>query len=111
MEKYNEIKAILTAVFAGISAKMGWFGWLIVIYGLSMAMDYATGSALAVKQRRWSSYAAREGLWHKLGSIVENVGEMGAPVPGFLRRAIAALQDAAEQTGDQLTVDREEKEK
>ena len=158
MEKYNEIKAVLTAVFAGISAKMGWFGWLIVIYGLSMAMDYATGSALAVKQRRWSSYAAREGLWHKLGSIVavaataladwvlalmlanlpgislpftytvllcplvtvwyiitelgsivENVGEMGAPVPGFLRRAIAALQDAAEQTGDQLTVDREEK--
>lgn len=152
MERYNEIKAMVTAIFAGISAKMGWFGWLIVIYGLSMAIDYATGSALAVKRHGWSSKTAREGLWHKLGSIVaviaaaladwvlalmlanlpgvslpftysvllcplvmvwyiitelgsivENVGEMGAPVPAFLRRAIAALQDAAQQAGDKLT--------
>ena len=152
MENIHEVKAALTAVFAGISAKMGWFGWLAVIYGLSMAIDYATGSALAGKQREWSSEKAREGLWHKLGSIVaviaaaladwvialmlanlpgvslpftytvllcpvvmiwyiitelgsivENVGKMGAPVPAFLRRAIAALQDAAEQAGDKIS--------
>lgn len=150
MEKLNEMKALLAAIFAGISAKMGWFGWLAVIYGLSMAVDYATGSALAMKKHKWSSEKAREGLWHKLGSIVaviaaaladwlialtlanlpgvslpftytallcpvvmiwyiitelgsvvENVGEMGAPVPAFLRRALAVLQDAAEQVGDQ----------
>ncbi len=123
-----------------------------MIYGLSMAIDYATGSALAGKQHEWSSEKAREGLWHKLGSIVaviaaaladwvialmlanlpgvslpftytvllcpvvmiwyiitelgsivENVGKMGAPVPAFLRRAIAALQDAAEQAGDKIS--------
>lgn len=155
MEKYHEIKAVLTAIFAGISAKMGWFGWLAAIYGLSMAVDYATGSALAVKKHGWSSQIAREGLWHKfgsivaviaaaladwvialmlenlpgvrlpftytvllcplvmiwyiiteLGSVVENVGEMGAPVPAFLRRAIAALQDAVDQGGDERTGNR-----
>ena len=39
-------------------------------------------------------------VWYLLtevGSILENVGEMGAPIPGWLRRAVAALRDKVEE--------------
>ena len=44
----------------------------------------------------------------ELGSIVENVGVMGAPVPGFLTRIIAALHDSVEDAGDALTGEKKE---
>ena len=34
------------------------------------------------------------------GSIVENAGKLGAPVPKRLRKAIAALQDTIDAAGD-----------
>ena len=40
-------------------------------------------------------------FWYILteaGSIVENVGAMGAPVPEWLKKAIAALQDKVDET-------------
>ncbi len=152
MERINEVKAVVAAMFAAVSAWLGWFGWLVVIYAVSMVIDYAVGSALAGKRGEWKSKRAREGIWHKggsiivvlvagladlllgliinnipsitlpftysvflcpvvlvwyilteLGSIVENAGEMGAPVPGFLRRIIAVLHDTVEDAGDKLT--------
>ena len=45
-------------------------------------------------------------IWYiftELGSIIENAGELGAPVPGWLRKGIAALKhkaDAAEPIAD-----------
>lgn len=41
-------------------------------------------------------------VWYLLtevGSILENVGEMGAPIPGWLRRAVEALRDKVEKGG------------
>lgn len=41
-------------------------------------------------------------VWYLLtevGSVLENVGEMGAPIPGWLRRAVAALRDKVEEKG------------
>ena len=38
-------------------------------------------------------------VWYivtELGSIIENAGRLGAPIPGFLTKAIQALQSAAE---------------
>ena len=150
MERAKEVKAVFSGLFAAATAVLGWFGWLAVIYAASMGIDYITGSALAAKEGEWSSARAREGLWHKagsilavivaaiadllirviighlpitmpfeytvflcpvvlvwytlteLGSIVENVGGMGAPVPGFLTRIIAALHDSVEDAGDKL---------
>ena len=151
MKYVSEIKASITAVFAAVSAFLGWFGWLAVLYAGSMVLDYAVGSALACKQGQWSSKAARDGIWHKggslivviiagladfliglvinnipsitlpftysvvfcpvvlvwyilteWGSIIENAGEMGAPVPGFLRRVIDALHDTVEDAGDKI---------
>lgn len=42
-------------------------------------------------------------IWYiitEAGSIVENVGEMGAPVPGWLRKAISVLKDTVDKTAD-----------
>ena len=39
-------------------------------------------------------------VWYLLtevGSVLENVGEMGAPIPGWLRRAVASLRDKVEE--------------
>ena len=40
-------------------------------------------------------------LLMELGSIVENVGKMGAPVPEFLKKAIAALQSTVDAGSDE----------
>lgn len=41
-------------------------------------------------------------VWYLLtevGSILENVGEMGAPIPGWLGRAVESLRDKVEEKG------------
>lgn len=41
-------------------------------------------------------------MWYLLtevGSILENVGEMGAPIPSWLRRAVWALRDKVDEKG------------
>lgn len=156
LEKAKEIKAAVSGLCAAATAVLGWFGWLAVIYATTMGIDYITGSALAAKEGSWSSAKAREGLWHKmgsilavivaaiadfllrvvignlpitlpftytvficpvvlvwytlteLGSIVENVGGMGAPVPAFLKNIIATLHDSVEDAGDKLTGEKKE---
>lgn len=48
----------------------GWLGWLSILYAICMLLDYATGTALAIKEKAWNSSKARQGLWHKGGSTV-----------------------------------------
>ena len=64
IEKYTSV-SVLT-VFATIR---GWLGWLIVLYCVAMCTDWLTGTILAIKNAEWNSSKAREGLWHKCGSI------------------------------------------
>ena len=141
MEHINGIKGTIAAVLGCLTALWGWFGWLVVAWVACMLLDYATGTAAALKAGKWSCKAAREGLWHKvgamaavlvaaildgvlglildhipaltlpfdytvfltvlvlvwyilteLGSIVENAGRLGAPLPAWLSKAIAALE-------------------
>ena len=144
MDKLLEVKKTVTALMAALSAFLGWMGWLVVLYAVSMGIDYLTGSALAAKNGDWQSQKAREGLWHKagsilavivaaladfllglvleklplslpftytvllcpvvlvwyivteLGSIVENAGALGAPIPAFLQAAIKSLNQAVD---------------
>lgn len=145
MEKFNALKVAVTAIFAGISAALGWFGWLVVAFVACLTGDWITGTAAASKNGEWSSKRGREGIWHKagcivivlvaavldgvigvtvnnipsislpftytvllcpvilvwyilteLGSIIENASKMGAPVPGFLKKAIALFRDGLE---------------
>lgn len=65
VEKGIEIGAI--AIFTALN---GWLGWLIILYIGSMAFDWLTGSALAIKNKEWNSTKARLGLWHKCGSVI-----------------------------------------
>ncbi len=69
-DKINVIKATITAACAALTTLWGWFGCLCLLWLGVMALDYATGSAAAIRAGEWSSKAARDGIWHKLGSIV-----------------------------------------
>ena len=65
----QEIKAVLSAIIAAIIALIGWQGILVIVWVFAMLLDYLTGSRAAMMAGEWSSKAAREGLWHKGGSI------------------------------------------
>ena len=157
MERVDAWKAAVTAVLGALTALWGWMGWLVVGWVALMLLDYLTGSAAALKEGEWSSGVAREGVWHKLGMIVEvvvaagsdllislvlvhlpvlelpvaytglicplvlvwycltelgSIGEnaiaMGAPVPPWLPKLLAAGRDAVDKAGDVATPDREE---
>ncbi len=64
-----EIKAFFTAIAAFGTALFGWVGWIVIVWLCALVLDYITGSAAAAKDGEWSSKIAREGLWHKAGSI------------------------------------------
>lgn len=149
MEHINGIKATVVGVLGCLTALWGWFGWLVLAWVACMVLDYATGSAAALRAGEWSSKAARDGLWHKLGaivavlvaaildgvirlvleniptldlpfeytvfvsvlvlvwyiltelgSIVENAGALGTPIPGWLARMIAALGEKVDQAAE-----------
>lgn len=62
------------AAVAGMLAVGGimWhkIGWLIVLWGAVMVLDYLTGTLAAWHAGAWNSHTARDGLWHKAGMIV-----------------------------------------
>ena len=64
------VKAGLTAIIGAFTAFWGWLGWLAVAWIALMALDYLTGTLAAAKAGTWSSKAAREGIWHKMGELV-----------------------------------------
>lgn len=39
----------------------------------------------------------------ELGSIIENAGKLGAPVPGFVKQALAIFKSAVDTAGDKIT--------
>lgn len=96
MDRLTTIKAAACTAAAALTAFWGWTGWLAAAWFLAMLLDYATGSAAALRAGTWSSRAAREGLWHKAGSVA---GALGAPMPQFLMRAIAALRAGISDRG------------
>mgnify|MGYP005761094797 FL=1 len=152
MEQINGFKAALAALCAALTALWGWFGWVVVAWIGFMFIDYATGSAAALRAGEWSSKTARDGIWHKLGSvaavivagildvvighllgnvpgvelpftytvllcplvvvwyilteagsIIENAGALGAPIPSWLTKMIAALESKVDQAGDNMS--------
>ncbi|WP_083908968.1 phage holin family protein [Ruminiclostridium cellobioparum] len=45
-------------------------------------------------------------VWYiltELGSIIENAGKMGDPIPGFLQKAIALFKGTVDAAGEKLT--------
>ena len=70
MEDLTWTHIVLAGVIAAGTAIWGWFGWLVLLWVVCMAGDYATGTLAALRHHEWSSSAAREGLWHKGGMIL-----------------------------------------
>ena len=151
MERIHSLKAALAALCAALTALWGWFGWVVVAWIVFMLIDYATGSAAALRAGAWSSKTARDGIWHKLGSvaavivaavldtvigqmlanvpgvelpftytvllcplvvvwyilteagsIIENAGALGAPIPAWLSKMIETLGSSVDQAGNKL---------
>ena len=151
MENINTFKAALAALGAALTALWGWFGWVVLAWIGLMLIDYITGSAAALRAGKWSSSTARDGIWHKLGSVVavivsaildvvighllanvprmelpftysvllcplvvmwyilteagsiiENAGALGAPVPAWLAKMIAALESTVDEAGESI---------
>ncbi len=91
-ENMTHWKVTLAAFFSALGTVLGWKGIMALVWVAVMALDYLTGSAAALKSGRWSSAVAREGLWHKGGTIAVVAvaasadGVMGvicANIPGF----------------------------
>lgn len=64
-----ELRVALAGIIAAGTAIWGWLGWLVLVWGLCMILDYITGSLAAIKAHEWSKAVARAGLWHKGGMI------------------------------------------
>ena len=53
MDHINGFKAAVAAVLGCLTALWGWFGWLVVAWVACMLLDYATGTAAALKAGKW----------------------------------------------------------
>lgn len=152
-DKAIEIKAAITGGIALVTAIIGPVGWIVIIWMFAMALDYLTGTLAAISHGDWDSSVARQGLWHKLGSIaailvaagldialgvvlpqlgvnykyiiltpvvalwylltelgsiVENIDKLGAPVPDFLRKAIKKVKNKVDSIGEENTEEKNE---
>ena len=69
--KAESTERMTTIGAVGIFAAFhGWLGWLVLLYGVVLVADWATGTVLALKEKKWNSSRARQGLWNKCGSII-----------------------------------------
>lgn len=64
------IKMTFSALLGLLTTVWGWFGWLVVVWGVLMFADWLIGSAVAAKDGKWSSAKMRSGAWHKGGMIL-----------------------------------------
>ena len=120
------VKAAIAAGVAALTALWGWFGWLVVGWILCMAREglwHKAGCVAAVAASGMLDMVVALLLeelpkgalpfeytvflcplavvWYLLtevGSVVENAGAMGAPIPGWLRRAVASLRDRVDES-------------
>ena len=154
MEQMDKVKGAVAAVVGALTGLWGWYGWLVMVWGVCMLLDYLTGTGCALKEGVWSSKAAREGLWHKAGSVaavltaclldvaigqvcgnlpglpvgynvflgplvvvwyiltecgsvIENAGALGAPVPKWLAGRLEKLREKLEEAQETEGDDRE----
>ena len=82
----------------------GWRSLAVLAAGvldlvIGLLMDNVPGIALPFEYNVF--FCALVVVWYiltELGSIIENAGALGAPVPGWMKSAIAALQDRVDES-------------
>lgn len=79
-ERAVEIKAMVAALVAFLTALWGWLGWEAIIWVACMGLDFASGSAAARRTGEWSSEKARDGRWHKAGELFTVIGAGGCDI-------------------------------
>lgn len=93
--KLGAIVAVLVAIILD-----GVIGLILAnIPALSLPFDYTVFLSVLVL------------VWYimtELGSIVENAGKLGAPIPSWLAKAIAALEASVDDAGDKLAPEEDE---
>ena len=67
--KAQELKALLSAVFAAVTVFIGWTGWLFLMWIVAMVIDWRLGVRYAKLHNEYSSTLDREGRWHKISSF------------------------------------------
>ena len=119
MDQVNKIKAAAAALLGVLTGLWGWMGWLVVGWAACMALVVlvaaGTDLLLSVVLEHLPLVelpVAYSGLicpvvlvWYivtELGSITENAVRMGAPVPSWLVKLLAAGKTAVDTAGDKL---------
>ena len=78
MEKnLMEFKVALIAAIGTLTGFWGWMGWMVAGWLLCMMLDYLTGITAACVHGEWSSQAAFQGIFHKLGCAFVVVAAAG----------------------------------
>ena len=94
-ETFVAAKAAIAAFFAAVGGFLGWRGIMAVVWVALMTLDWLTGSVAARKNGTWKSSTARDGAWHKIGSVlVVVVALLGDFVMGIMLTNIPVLDMA-----------------
>lgn len=89
---WHKLGAILAVLAAGLLDLV--LGQLMAVVPLELPFSYTALLCPVVI------------IWYILteaGSIVENAGELGAPIPGWLEKAIAAFKDKVDAKGNAIS--------
>lgn len=104
-------------VKAGISGNLnstrGWQGLLkklmyAVTVAIAMVADYLLyigGSQIGIDMHESAYFGTLVSIWliiNECISILENLSEIGVPMPGFLGRILQRVQDKVDETGNDL---------
>ena len=106
--KAQEIKALLAAIVAFGTALWGWVGWaifLLIVTIFDGRIPY--GNYITLIVTTWYFFT-------EVGSILENIKKLGAPIPDWLITGARVLKGKAEEaapivkTGDPPSADKTE---
>lgn len=64
------MKSAIAAFCSALGTFLGWKGVMLLAWVVCMGLDYLSGTLAACKAGQWSSQTARQGLWHKGGTIL-----------------------------------------
>lgn len=67
---FKQLMILFTQFLAVVFSPYRWAGQLLELYFIAIALDFITGTLYALKEHKWKSSVAREGIWKKVGSIM-----------------------------------------